>query len=429
MDTINALKYYMSLVQTWLEYYFGYVYYQFLEFSFVIKLAAIGLTVCVLILLYTLLKLLIATIKRRKMNKVYKRLNERFGETVNYVLSDKSPEQMSRKAMLHELDLTEEDVQGNDLLKDDREKLNMSRLIYQAVISEDASLDRNSNLHLLLRLFRIQEYLEHMVNKGSMHLKSEALLMLRAFKLPINPWIANRLMNSKRVRVKRLAMYASIMAGSNKDLEYFESEFFDNNCCLYDEIQLGYVLQRRKSARRQIPNLAALALHQNNPSTQSVFVRLMRYFNQKENCSDLEELFVQNTDNELVEEIARTWGYLRYTEGEELMNEMIITQNDDVKITIMHALARLGTGKSLNTLLDGYRNSSDQKVRYEALRCMWNYGPEGRAKFHEIEAEGLTGRDKFLFDFFNNDITKEEIPLTKSSTYRQRFGDNIYSAV
>lgn len=360
------------------------------------------------------------------MNRIINRLDSRFGQAVKFIISPDSPPMMSRKDILKELDLTEDDVQGRDLLNDEREKRAMSRLIYRDVISEEASLDRNSNLHVLLRIFRVQDYLEHIVAKGRMSRKSEGLLMLRAFKLPVNQWISNRLMNTKRVRVKRLAMYASIMAGSNKDLEYFESDFFDNNCCLYDEIQLGYVLQRRKTSRQKIPNLAALALHQSNPSTQSVFVRLMRYFNQKEYCEELDDLFMRNNDNELIDEIARTWGYLDYKAGEEMMQEMIITQNDSVKITIMHALARLGTGNSTNIFLDAYFNSSDQKVRYEALRCLWNYGSDGRARFREIERNCLP-QERFLFEFFHNDITREDIPLTKSSTYHQRYGDNIYT--
>lgn len=428
MQDINFLSYYFNLIQTWIEYYVGYLYFQFLDFSLVIKIAAVGVTICILTILFTLLKLLLSWWERRKYNKAYRAIDERFGEAIKYMLSPESPQMMRRSDALETLDLTEDDVQGRDVLRDFLEKMSMSRLIYNNVIDENASLDRISNLHLVIRIFRIQEFLENIANKGKMRHKTEGLLMLRAFKLPVNPWIANRLMNSKKLRVKRLAMYASIMAGSNKDLEYFESEFFDNNSCLYDEIQLGYVLQRRRSGRRQIPNLANLALHQKNPSTQKVFVRLMRLFDQSEHCAELEELFIQNNDNELLEEIARTWGYLKYIDGEELMNQAIITQNDETKVTIMHALTRLGTGHSLQTFIDGYRNSGDQKVRYEALRCLWNYGTEGRDKFHEFET-AATGESRKLFAFFHNDITKEEIQLNHSARYRQRFGENIYSAV
>lgn len=212
------------------------------------------------------------------------------------------------------------------------------------------------------------------------------------------------------------------------DLEYFESEFFDENCCLYDEIQLGYVLQRRKSARRKIPNLAILALKQKNPSTQCVFIRLMRQFDQKEFCNELEELFQLNSDSELIEEISRTWGYLKYAEGEDLMNEVLLTQSDHTKIAIMHALTRIGSNRSLGTLVDSYTNNGDPQVRYEALRCLWNYGEAGREKFHELESKATTA-DKVLFDFFKNPITKEEIPLSKNDKFKMYDGDNLYTVV
>lgn len=428
MDTINTLSYYFNIVGTWISYYLGYVIDEFRDFSLVIKIAAIGVTFCVLLIIWTIMRLTWQWFTQRQMKKVYRRLEERYGEGVNVVLSPEGKANMTRKEVLDELGLSENDVAGRSPLKDNREKLCMSRLIYRAEISENAAVDRTKNLHVMIRLFRIQEYLEYVINKEPMRLKTEALHMLRAFKLPINSWIANQLINSKRARVHRLTMFASIMTGSNLDLQYFESNFFDENCCIYDEIQLGYVLQRRKSARRKIPNLAILALKQSNPSTQCVFIRLMRHFNQKEFCSELDELFQHNSDSALIEEISRTWGYLGYQEGEEIMNEVLLTQSDNTKIAIMHSLARLGTGKSLGSFVDVYRNTGDPKVRYEALRCMWNYGTEGRDKVHELELSA-TASDRKLFEFFHNDITWEELPLSKSDIYHQEYGENIYSVV
>lgn len=428
VDTISYISYYFHLIETWISYYAGYVYDQFRDFSLVIKIAALGLTFCVLFIMWTMMLLAVQSWKRRKETKVRKRLTEKYGQGITYILSNDSPINMTRRQVMEAVGVTESEVQSNTLLKEYLDKMTMARIIYKAVIAEDAALDRGDNLHVLLRLFGIQEFLEFVVNKDKLRLKTEAMHMLRAFKLPINPWIANQLMGSKKQRLHRLAMYASIMSGSNRDLEYFESEFFDENCCVYDEIQLGYVLQRRKSARRKIPNLAIMALKQSKPSTQCVFIRLMRQFNQKEYCSDLDELFQPNSDSNLIEEISRTWGYLQYTAGEELMNEVLLTQGDATKIAIMHALTRLGTGKSINALVDGYRNNGDPKVRYEALRCLWNYGELGRAKFRQLERE-VQGEDAKLFEFFHNDLTKEEIELSKSDTYVQEFGDNIYSVV
>lgn len=195
---------------------------------------------------------------------------------------------------------------------------------------------------------------------------------------------------------------------------------------MYDEIQLGFVLQRRKTSKRKIPNLAHWATMHDNPKAQVMFIRMMRQFSQKEYCDELEELFNHNSDGELIEEIARTWGYLGYTQGEELMSEMLLTQPDDSKVSIMHALTRLNTGKSLGSLVDGYRNSGSPHVKFEALRCIYLYGDEGRKKFEELKA-GATEREAYFFDFFNNELTLKEIPLEKTARYHSRYGDNLFS--
>lgn len=177
-----------------------------------------------------------------------------------------------------------------------------------------------------------------------------------------------------------------------------------------------------------MPNLAQLAANQTNPSTQAVFVRLMRQFEQNEYCGDLEDLFNASNDKELTQEICRTWGFLKYLPSEEMMQDIILTQPDDTKVAIMHALARLKTGKSLNVFVDGYKNSGDQKVRYESLRCLYNYGQAGYLKFKELELKAPEN-DKRIFDFFNNPLTREDTRLSKDDIYESQGGENLYSVV
>lgn len=397
-----------------------------MEFSLIIKVAAISVTCSVLLILYVVMRILFRGWKDYKWRRLSKKLDKKYGDGLKYVLSPDASPRMSRQEILDALEIDNPDKRNNDMPKKYNEKLAMSRLIYQYRISDEASTGRSRNLRIILDIFELQSFLEDVVNKGKMSLKAEALHMLRAFKLPINQWISNQLRNSKRIRVKRLAMYASIMTSSNSDMEYFETEFFDRNCCIYDEIQLGYVLQRRLSMGRQIPNLAQLALHQKVPSTQAVFVRLMHQFNQAENCSELEELFSHTHDKKLRQEIVRTWGYLHYKESEELMHDILPTQPDDVKISIMHALARLHTGKSLDVLVDGYKNNGDQLVKYEALRSLFNYGAAGKEKFYELEAVAPS-EDKRLFEFFKNKITKEETQLSEEDIYETQGDGNLFS--
>ena len=290
------------------------------------------------------------------------------------------------------------------------------RMVYLRCISEHAAKGRRDNLHQLINLFSLREFLENATSRGSYRKKRDALSMLRTFKMYVSPWVINQLRASKNKYVQRLAMYASIMSSSDSDLDYFETSFFDENCCVNDEIELGFLLQRRRKSGIKLPNLANWALHQKNPSTQCVFVRLMRRFNQREYCPQLEDLFRQTNHKKLKEEISRTWGYLHYVESEKMLVDSLLMQPDDTKVAIMHAVTRMATGKSLHVLEDEYKEAVNPHVRFEALRCIYNYGDEGLARFHELEAEKTKDEEKY-FSFFNNPITLAKIRLDKEQAY------------
>lgn len=111
-----------------------------------------------------------------------------------------------------------------------------------------------------------------------------------------------------------------------------------------------------------------------------------------------------------------------------MMQEIILTQPEDTKVTIMHALARMKTGKSLQVLVDGYKNNGSEYVKYEALRCLFNYGKPGYLKFKELESVAQES-EKQIFEFFNNPLTREETKLSQDDIYESRGAENLYSVV
>ncbi|MCH5328355.1 MAG: HEAT repeat domain-containing protein [Coprobacter sp.] len=427
MDTINVVAYYFDLIFAWIGFYLTFIYDHFRDFAVIIQIASVSMTVSILVIIGCLLRVLHRFRLKRRWIRTDRKLQKRYGDAILYVMGPDTNPNLSRSDVLEALRLTPTETSNSrNMLKNFREQITFCRIVYRVRISEEAALGRSKNLHILLSIFGVQNFLEDVINKGKLRYKVEAMHMLRAFKMPINPWIANQLMSSNRPRVRRLSMYASIMSNSNSDLDYFESEFFDNNCCIYDEIQLGYVLSRRRFRKRKIPNLAHWAHLQKNPDTQCVFIRLMRQFNQHEYCDELEDFFQHNSDKQLINEISRTWGYLRYDEGEEQLSDTLLTQSDEIKVTIMHALTRINSGKSLDALVEGYKNNGDPYVRFEALRCLYNYGDTGRLKFAEFE-QAAQGAEKQLFEFFYNPLTRAKIPLSENDTYRPLFGENIFS--
>ena len=352
----------------------------------------------------------------KNKRKLQRRMEEKYGKGMDYMLSAEAQKRMSTQEIAAVFGVDKEGV-GKEILKNRREKETFVQMFYLRFITERSDYANRDNITSLLYLFGIPEFLEKEISLRSMKKKVDAMSKIRTFKLPVSPWVINKLLNSNYLRVRRLAMYSNIMLSSDTDLDYFETDFFDKHCCIKDEIELAYSLQRRRRAGLKLPNLARWANLQKNEQSQCMFVRLMRRFDELEYCSQLTELFkTQARKKKLIEEISRTWGYLHYTDGEDLLIDALLTQPDDTKVAIMHALTRFATGKSKGALLDGFRNTANPHVRFEALRCMYNYGDEGRAMFYDLEKKA-TESDKKFFDFFNNPITLEKIRLDKEQAY------------
>jgi len=85
---------------------------------------------------------------------------------------------------------------------------------------------------------------------------------------------------------------------------------------------------------------------------------------------------------------------------------------------ILHAVARINSGKRIDLFTYAYETSLNPHVRFEALRCLYNYGVQGRTKLKDLE-NNATPVDKKFFDFFHNAITLQNIPLDEVQIYHQ----------
>ena len=388
----------------------------FADYPSEVKVAVSVTIFCIILIIAMFSRLLYMSFERKRRRRLDQRIDARFGKGMDYMLSSEVQKRMSRYEIAEVFGL-DRDVVGKEILKNKREKESFVELFYSRFITERSDLANRDNITSLLFLFGIPEFLEKEVSLRSMHKKVRYMSMIRTYKLPVSPWVINKLLSSKYLRVQRLAMYSNIMLSSDSDLDYFETDFFDKHCCIKDEIELAYSLQRRRKSGRKLPNLARWANLQKNESSQCMFVRLMRRFDELDYCDQLTELYkTQPRKKKLIEEISRTWGYLHYTAGEDLLIDALLIQPDDTKVAIMHALTRFATGRSLGALLEGFYNTTNPHVRFEALRCIYNYGEEGRAKFYELEKNARDIDQKF-FEFFNNPITLEKIRLDKEQAY------------
>ena len=414
MDTIAYLRYYLYYVASYIRFVVSFVASKLEKYPTEVKVAAVIAVLCVFAMFVLFVRMLIMSGYRKSLRLLREHTEEKYGDAMRFLLSSEAPDQMSKVEIceLFGIDPTVDD----EPLKKSKEKKVFAEVFYNLFINEKAENARMSNIHSMLEVFGISEHLEKEVSLGTKRRKVDALNMIRAYGLSISPWIINKLLNSKNLRLQRLAMYTVIVSSSDSTMDYFETEFFDNNSCIKDEIELAYSLNRRRKAGLKLPNLARWAHMHKREFTQCLFVRLMRRFNQVEYCDQLRDLFVPGNKKKLIEEISRTWGYLHYVDGEQLLIDSLLTQPDDTKVAILHALTRFGTGRGMDAMMDGFRHSLNPHVRYEALRCLYNYGDEGRRAFEKLELESSEA-DAHYFSFFHNPITLAKVRLDREQAY------------
>ena len=414
MDTIAYLRYYLYYVASYIRFVVSFVASKLEKYPTEVKVAAVIAVLCVFTMFVLFVRMLIMSGYRKSLRLLREHTEETYDDAMRFLLSSEAPDQMSKVEIceLFGIDPTVDD----EPLKKSKEKKVFAEVFYNLFINEKAENARMSNIHSMLEVFGISEHLEKEVSLGSKRRKVDALNMIRAYGLSISPWIINKLLNSKNLRLQRLAMYTVIVSSSDSTMDYFETEFFDNNSCIKDEIELAYSLNRRRKAGLKLPNLARWAHMHKREFTQCLFVRLMWRFNQVEYCDQLRDLFVPGNKKKLIEEISRTWGYLHYVDGEQLLIDSLLTQPDDTKVAILHALTRFGTGRGMDAMMDGFRHSLNPHVRYEALRCLYNYGDEGRRAFEKLELESSEA-DAHYFSFFHNPITLAKVRLDREQAY------------
>lgn len=413
-DSISRLSYWLYSVIAWITHWMANLKGIYASYSTEIQIAICIIIGSVVLIVTLVLVMLQRSYKEWQEKKSMNKIKDNLEDVVKAIIWEDGAPDLTMDEITILVKGHAPDVQK--LLKTKRDKRLFCRMVYDYLITDKGELCNINNLHKLLELFDMKRFLELEMDHGKIKRKVYSMNMMNIFRLNINPWLINTILQSKSPQVCRQAMYSSAMSGVESNLDYFESEFFDKNSCTKDEIELGYALQRRKEAGLDLPNLARLAHFHKNTKTQCIFVRLMNRFKQKNYCHQLEDLFVNSRNKALTSEIATTWGFLDYKAGEPLLIEALPTQSDKTKIALMQALARLKTGHAIDVLAEGFTNTVNPELRLEALRCLYNYGEEGHKRFIQLE-ERRTEKDKAYFEFFHKDITQKQVHLAKNLNY------------
>lgn len=424
-DQISYFSYWISVQAAWALHWLRLLRAEYFGQPLVIKVAILVIIGSVLAMSVIVAAMLWRMQREWRQRRNLERVRRRFGAKIDHVMSD--PDVVDQNLGIDDIleifgirkgkSEKESLQQARNLIRSKRDKRLFCQLVYERLLADTGELCSLNNIRRMLEVLGLYRFLEQELDHGNWRTKVRSLNMMSMFRLKVDAWLTNALLLSKSQTVRRLAVHASIMSGGDAKLDYFESDRFDRLCCIKDEIELGYSLQRRRSAGQKLPDLARLALLHDEVDAQCIFVKLMRYFGQSEHCSQLVDLFRDSKDHRLAMEIASTWGYLKYTDGEALLQEALLTRSDDVQVSFMQALTRMDTGRSVDALAGVFATAASSVTSYEALRCLYNYGQAGRRKFDELKAAARDTAKEVLFAPFEKASMAPFIAMDKALDY------------
>lgn len=433
-DQISYFTYWLSVHVAWTVHWLRMLRAAYFGQPAEIKTAIAIIIGSVLAMAVIMVLLLCRALGEWRQRRNMQNVRSRYGAKIDYVMSD--PDIVNQNIGVDDVlgifgvrkGINEKESLQNarNLIRSKRDKRLFCQLVYERLLGDTGELCSLNNIRVMLEVLGLYRFLEQELDHGNWQTKVRILNMMSVFRLKVDSWLTNVLLLSKSQVVRRLAVHASIMSSADTKLEYFESDTFGRHCCIKDEIELGYSLQRRRAGGLQLPNLARLALLHDDVGSQCIFVKLMRYFGQSEYCGQLVELFRRNRDHRLAMEIACTWGYLKYTDGEELLREALLTRSDDVQVSFMQALTRMDTGRSVEVLAGVFKSAASNVISYEALRCLYNYGEAGRSKFDELKAAAEGTAKEVLFTPFGKASMEAFIVMDKVLDYEPT-GTTVYN--
>lgn len=425
-NQISYLSYWFNYLAAWVGHWFQMLKAAYFGQPAEIKVAIAVIVGSVLSMAAIVVMLIFRSIRECRQRRTLQNVKEKYGAKIDYVMSDPGivNQDIGAEDVLKIFEVSEgESVKdrlenARKLIKRKRDKRLFCQLVYERLLGDEGELCSLNNIEKMLEVLGLYRFLETEVDHGNWKTKVRSLNMMSMFRLKVDSWLTNALQLSSSQLVRRHAMHASVMSSADSNMAYFESDYFDRHCCIKDEIELGYSLHRRRTAGLQLPNLARLTLLKKHVEPQCVFVRLMRYFGQRNYCSQLKELFLTNKDHRLAKEIACTWGYLQYTDGEELLKEALMTQSDDVQVSFMQALTRMDTGRSVDVLTKIYQNAANDVISYEALRCLYNYGTVGKEEFQRLKETAKGTVKEKLFKPFEKEFMESFLTIDKVLDYQ-----------
>ena len=377
------------------------LYYEFIEFSPMIRVCSILLSACIVTYVITSIIMTynnyVNAFKERRVRK----MQERYGKIIDNILL--SQEELEALEIRERLGLS----QNNKRFKD-KEREAIIQMMAEKVEHYGINNINRNNYSLLLETFQLVEWIEHSIEKGSIKDKINAFRLVQILDFKVRSSQSVQYVYDRNTDLKKAARFAYIYSAQSAAFRFFEEDpnfrYFKS-----DGPSLHYILDYRQRNKMSMPDyINWMKIPQSNNWLKLFSIKEIELFNKREDAKRLFEYYKNSEDAEVRGMILRTLGKMKYTEMEEEIMQKYLEEGEFVRRCTIVALLELGTGnpKVVDFIRSQFDDVRDINTRMTMLNALYNYNEYGRNTFAQLE-NAAKEKDKMQFLHIKNPLTND----------------------
>jgi len=373
-----------------IEYYLYYLYYTFLGFPFIIRVAVFAITVFVpvfAIAFFTLTHVRQRYYQKRRLQEI---LRKKYYDKIRSIITSEKmylPNEIETtlNCNVKKLSKKKKRILTNNILK----------------IYDREEFVNESNYQRLIDYFGLRQFWEGKLKYGTLASRQRALRKLDDFDIEIPGSVITSLTYNRNQYLRKRARSSYMYFSKNSPFKFLD-ENFDKTFNNWDKVEIHRMLNRRLD--KGLPNLSQWLKNSENSDFQCFLVDEIKHFNQ-DICAPYLHEMLETQDIMLRKHCIEALGEMRYCESEKSLVNSYAMQPLIVQQSIIKAVQKLNTGKSLSFLEQAYNDAHDSESRIAILRAIFNYGEKGKVLFASMK-NGASGFSALVFEHVSNPLIK-----------------------
>ncbi len=372
------------------EYYVYYLFYTFLGYPIIIRMAVFSVFVCLIFFVIAFIKILTFGRRYNQKEKLKKRIDDRYGEGIEKIMKAENKYSLS--------DINDE-LKSNVRTLKKKEKLAITNRLLKA--RDEIENHNPFNYKALIDYFELLDYWERQLKTTAVFPRQRALRKLEDLGLEAPGSVISTLLYHRDRYLRKRAHAAYMRFSKNDPYKFFDSDF-DKTFNDWDRVEIHEALLLRQ--KEGLPSFIQWVENSKNVRFQCFLIDEIAFFNQQDGAP-----FLLNVAKKHVLDLRRhsidCLGNLKYEEAEKPLIEDYMTQPRVIQKHIVSTTGKLNTGEALPFLELAYRNSHDTENGIVILRAIYNYGEKGRLLFNMLE-QRADSDSRMMFQHVSNPLIK-----------------------